>query len=261
MPCVARLDRQLAERRDRRAAVEACGDEIGVAEEVGDRERLRLLVDGARSRVLHDAAVVQDRDDVGERQRLVLVVGHEDDRRAERCEQLLDLGAQAVAQARVERGERLVEQDQARLRRERPGHRDALLLAARELVGPAMAEAAEADQVEQLGHPLPAPAPPRQPEADVLGDVEVREEQALLRHVADAPAVRRHVVLAVVERLADEHDPPAVGPARSRRSGAAAWSCRIPRARARRRSRRPARSGRRRSARPSTRRTWRRPGR
>ena len=169
------------------AAVEASADEIGLAEEVGDRERLRLLVDGARSRVLHDVPVVQDGDDVGERQRLFLVVGHEHDGRAEGCEQLLDLGAQAVAQARVQRGERLVEQDQARLRSQRPGHGDALLLAARELVGPAMAEAAEPDQLEQLGHPLPAPAPPGQPEADVLGDAEVGEEQALLGHVADAP--------------------------------------------------------------------------
>ena len=74
-----------------------------------------------------------------------------------------------------------------------------------------MAEPAEPDQLEQLGHPLPAPAPPGQPEADVLGDAEVGEEQAFLGHVADAPSVRRDVVLVVVERVAVERDPPAVG--------------------------------------------------
>ena len=57
---------------------------------------------------------------------------------------------------------------------------------------------------------LPAPAAAREPEADVLGDGEVREERTLLRHVADAPAVRRDVVPSVVERLAVERDAPAV---------------------------------------------------
>ena len=118
--------------------------------------------------------------------------------------------AQAVAQARIECCKGLVEQDQARLGSKRTGHGDALLLAARELVGAAMAEAPEPDQLEQVGHALPAAAAARQPEADVLGDAEMGEEQAFLRHVADAPAVRRDVVLRVVERVAVERDPPAI---------------------------------------------------
>ncbi len=38
----------------------------------------------------------------------------------------------------------------------------------------------------------------------------MREEQAFLRHVTDAPAVRGNVVLPVVERVAVERDPPAI---------------------------------------------------
>jgi hypothetical protein len=49
------------------------------------------------------------------------------------------LGAEAAAHARVERGEGLVEQQQVGARRERAGERDALLLAAGELVRPARA--------------------------------------------------------------------------------------------------------------------------
>ena len=161
--------------------------------------------------MLDDAAVVQDGDDVGERQRLFLVVRDEHHGRAERGEQLLDLSAQAVAQARVQRRERLVEQDQPRLRRERAGDGHTLLLAAGELVGTALAEAAEADQVEQLVDRRAAAAPAREPEADVLGDGQVGEEQAVLRHVADAPRWAGTLVLRVVERLAVERDAPASG--------------------------------------------------
>ena len=52
----------------------------------------------------------------------------------------LDLGAHLDAQLGVEVGERLVEQQQPRLQHQRAGDRDALLLAAGELRGIALAE-------------------------------------------------------------------------------------------------------------------------
>ena len=55
---------------------------------------------------------------------------------------------------RVERAERLVEQQDVGLGRERAGDRDALAHAARELVGRVVGELGEPDDAEQLLHPL-----------------------------------------------------------------------------------------------------------
>ena len=58
--------------------------------------------------------------------------------------------AQLLAHPRVERAERLVEQQHLRLDGQRAGERHALALAARELRRVALAEVAEADELEQL---------------------------------------------------------------------------------------------------------------
>ena len=62
----------------------------------------------------------------------------------------LELDLELLAQAQVERAERLVEQQGARAVDERAGERDALLLAAGELAGLALAEVAELHQLERL---------------------------------------------------------------------------------------------------------------
>jgi hypothetical protein len=54
----------------------------------------------------------------------------------------------------VERGQRLVEQQQLGTLDERAGKRDALLLSARQLVGVARRERAELHEREHLGHAL-----------------------------------------------------------------------------------------------------------
>ena len=102
-----------------------------------------------------------------------------------------DLVAQRGAQQRVDGAPGLVEQDDGRARRERARQRDALLLAAGELVGEAVAQVAEADQVEHLGDAVAAALAAGQAEADVGGDVQVREQRVVLEHHAHAAAVGR----------------------------------------------------------------------
>ena len=63
---------------------------------------------------------------------------HEDQGDAEPLLQLLQLELHLLAQLAVERAQRLVAQQHARLDHERAGERHALLLAARELAGPAL---------------------------------------------------------------------------------------------------------------------------
>ena len=90
------------------------------------------------------APVVHHDDPVGDRQRLLLVVGDENGGDAELLLQRANVLAQARADLRVERRQRLVEQQDLRARRERAGERDALLLAAGKLVGKTAGEFAAA---------------------------------------------------------------------------------------------------------------------
>ena len=96
---------------------------------------------------------------VGELQRLLLVVGDEQARHAELAVQLVEPAAQVLAHARVERAERLVEQQHLRPRRERACQRDALALPAGELVRVALAEVRELHELEQLVDPRPLRLP------------------------------------------------------------------------------------------------------
>ena len=68
---------------------------------------------------LDDAALAHQHDVVGEIRRLVHVVGDQHDRLAERGEDALQLFLQLVARDRIERSQRLVEQQQRRIEHQR----------------------------------------------------------------------------------------------------------------------------------------------
>ena len=117
---------------------------------------------GRRADLL-DPAAVHHGDAVGDRQRLLLVVRDVERRDPELELDAPDLLPQLDAHLRVERRERLVEQQHAGLDREGAGERDALLHAAGELVRVAVDRVAEPDELEQLADPVGALAPCRCP--------------------------------------------------------------------------------------------------
>jgi hypothetical protein len=82
-------------------------------------------------------------------QRLFLVVGDEDRGDVQLVVQLAQPAPQLLAHLGVERAERLVEQQHARLDRQRAGQRDALALAAGQLRREAVGQPVELHQVEQ----------------------------------------------------------------------------------------------------------------
>ena len=84
--------------------------EIRRAEKVGDEARYWPLIDLGWGADLLDPAVTHEDNAVGHRQRLVLVVGDEDRCDAEPLLQPAQFRLHALAQALVERSERLVEQ-------------------------------------------------------------------------------------------------------------------------------------------------------
>ena len=85
--------------------------------------------------VLLDAALVEDDDAVGDVHRLLLVVGDQDGGDVDLVVQPAQPRAQLGADLGVERAERLVEQQHARLDGQRARERHALALAAAELAG------------------------------------------------------------------------------------------------------------------------------
>ena len=132
---------------------------------------------------LAELAVDDDPDQVGERRRVLVVVGHEQRGQPELAEELLELATHRDLRVRVERRERLVEQQDARVARERPGERDALPLAARQLARPRLRKMRDPEPLEVLVDALAARR------RHVLAHGHVREERVLLEDEPDAPLV------------------------------------------------------------------------
>ncbi len=111
--------------------------------------------------------------------------------------QPLQFDAHAHAQERVERRQRLVEQQHARLGDERARQRDALLLAAGKLRRHALGVRRHRDEFEELHRPL-APrllldAAHLQRERDIVDAGEVRKQRVALKHHRRAALGRRQV--------------------------------------------------------------------
>ena len=149
----------------------ALGD---VADEVGDVVVGRRPDQLLRPAGLDDRPVAHDQDVVAELQRLGEVVGDEDHRLADFVVEPEDLVLHVPPDQRVERAERLVEEHHLGVDRERPGEADALLLAARQLVGVAVRVALEADERQHPpgdGEPIRlGVAADLEPERDVVED-------------------------------------------------------------------------------------------
>ena len=130
----------------------------------GTEEPLRVGVDRVpedlrRGRGLDDLARVHDRDPVAELDHQREVVRDEQDREADLRLELLDLRQDLALHDDVERGRRLVHDHQLGAKRERHRDDDALPHPARELVRVgAEPVRVDADEVEQFGRPIGAPA-------------------------------------------------------------------------------------------------------
>ena len=133
---------------------------------------------------LHDLAVAHDQDPVAELERLLEVVGDEHHRLAEVAVEAEHLVLHIAADQWVERRERLVEEQQRRVVRQRAGQPDALLHAAGELVGVGVLVAVQPHQGDDLLGPVPALLllHPTHLEAvgDVVDDLPVRQQPEVL---------------------------------------------------------------------------------
>ena len=170
---------------------------------------------------------VDHADAPGERGRVLERVGDQQGGEPEAGEQRAELVPDLAAGDRVQRGERLVEQQHPRLAGERARQRHALTLAARQLGRPRRSQVRDPDALEQIGAVAPAG------EADVPGDGQVREQPVVLGDVADAALLGREVGRRALRRTTTRRRARCARPgaARARRRRGAAMSCRHPRAR------------------------------
>src|SRR5215218_6434229 len=149
-----------------------------------------MLVEIAGRARLLDLSVVDHDDLLGDVHGLLLVVGDEDRRHVDLVVEAAEPRAQLLADLCVERAERLVQQQDLRLDRKRPGERHPLALAARELRRVAVGEPLKVDELQQLDDPV--------------GDVRLR---ALLDGQAEGDVLRHGHVLEGRVMLKAETDP------------------------------------------------------
>ena len=166
-------------------------EHVGGADEVGDEAVCGVLVYVARLANLLDASRVEHRKPVAQRQRLILVVGDDDERDTHLALYRLELQLHSLPQLEVERAERFVEQQHARPPDERTGQCDALTLPARQLRRPPRCLIGEAHQVEGVGSASAAlglrDASDLHAVLDVLRHRHVRKQCVLLEHGVDVP--------------------------------------------------------------------------
>ncbi len=178
------------------SALGAGGEAVGGPDEVRHVGAGRPVIHDVRPVELLDAAGAHHGDPVGERHRLLLVVRHEDRGDAERLDELAELHLHAAAQLGVERVERFVEQQHARLQHDHARDGDALLLAAGELARIALLEASERDagkrRCDATLDLVLRDAPHPEAVADIACDGEVRKERVALEDDADGSPVHRH---------------------------------------------------------------------
>ena len=143
---------------------------------------------------------------------------HQDGGEPELALQALDLDLHVEPQVAVERGERLVEQQDRRLHGERARQRHALLLAARELARQALTKGAELDHVEHALDALADDGGGLAARLQAIGDVlrhgHVREEGVVLeddadvalvgRQMVDAGAVDQHAAAGLADEAGDD---------------------------------------------------------
>ena len=122
-------------------------------------------------------------------------------------EQVLQLAAHDAARVRVQRRQRLVEQQHRRVARQRARERDALALAARQVRRLLAREVGDVEALEQLVDAR------RAAERDVRAHGHVRKERVLLEDEPDRARLGRQVDagLRVEPRPLAERDPAAVG--------------------------------------------------
>ncbi len=165
------------------------GEQIGGAYESGDELGGRLFVDLSGGGDLLDAAGIEDGHPVRHRERLFLIVGHEDERDPHVALDGFEFHLHLLAQFEVQGAEGLVKQQHPRSVHQCAGQGHSLPLPARQLLGPAVGILGKSHLGQGLGRPfltlLLRHLLDAQAVLDVLHDTHVRKEGVVLEDRVD----------------------------------------------------------------------------
>ena len=189
----------------------AVAEPVRLADELHHELACRLVIQLRRAADLFDARIVHHRDLARHVHCLGLVVGDEDGGHVHLVMEATQPFAQLGPNAGVECAERLIEQQNLRLRRERASERHSLALPAGELRRIAVAESLELNELQELVDPVPdlglRTLAHLEPEGDVVANGHVLERRVMLK---DEPDVA--VLWSDAGRvLARDHDLTLVG--------------------------------------------------
>ncbi len=197
-PGVVEIDRPVTRSQ---AALEAQEVHRRRTDEVRDEHAGGPVVNLLRRTDLFHAPLVHDRDLVGHRHRLEMVVGDIDRGRLDAIVQVAQLAAHHMEKLGVERAQRLVHQEGLRTAHHGSPERYAVAVAAGELRCFARHQMLDPQHPRGLLHPLANLVPRHtlalQREADVLPDIHMRIEREQLEHerdVAGGGTVERDVL-------------------------------------------------------------------
>ena len=184
------------------------GEDVDIANEVGDVFAVRLLVDFGGRRHLDDLAVVHDADAVGDGHGLFLVVRHNQKRKPELLLQVSQLELGFFAQLFIQRRQRLIQQQHLGPLGQRPRQGHPLPLPARQLMRLALGKRLQLHHFQHFLHAgvdvTLAHAVLLGAKSDVLLDRHVREQGIGLEHHVDGPLIGRQQgdILARQQHLA-----------------------------------------------------------
>ena len=154
------------------------------------------------------AASLQQHHVVGQARHLVERVADVDDGQRQRLVQAVEIRQDRRLGGRIERGQRLVHEQEARAHRECACDRNALALAAGQRVDAPLQQGRDAQQLDRLLQRNAALGRRNTTAAivQVAAHIEVREQARFLEHDADGAAVRRHEHALVLPHLAAQRE-------------------------------------------------------
>ena len=186
------------------------GEQVALQHEAPDEGGGRAVHQLLGAGALVQPAGLEHGHAVADGQGFLGVVGHDHAAGAATGQHTGQLGPQPQAHLHVEVGEGFIQQHQGAAGGQGPGQGQALPLAAGELVGIALLQPLEAQQLQQPGGTAAVLAAP-QPEAGIAPGVEVGEQGVVLKHHAHAAALGGQPALGPRHLLAADPHHPTVG--------------------------------------------------
>ena len=172
-------------------------EQILEADEAGGPSVGRLVPEVLGGVVGDDTSVADDRDLIGDSERLFAVVGHVEDGRMDGGEDRAHLDQEVLTEGAVKGSEWFIQEYESGIRRQRACQSDPLLFSSGERADGAVLVAGEAHQVEHLGHACADGISTEAPHLEAKGDVSrygaVREQGIVLEHQPESAPVRRDV--------------------------------------------------------------------